>query len=96
MKAIRIREFGRPEVLKLEDAPRPKPGKDEVLIKVFADAVNPLDWKISKGLRKEKFPVRFPLIPGWDGSGEIEEAGSDIKNFRKGDEVKQCLSLKPC
>ena len=87
MKAIRIHEFGGPEVLKLEDAPRPKPDADEVLIKVFATAVNPVDWKIRKGLRKEKFPTNFPLIPGWDVSGEIEEVGSDIKNFRKGDEV---------
>ena len=87
MKAIRIHEFGGPEVLKLEDAPRPKPGKDEVLIKVFATSVNPVDWKIRKGLRKEKFPIKFPLIPGWDVSGEIEEAGTDIKNFHKGDEV---------
>jgi NADPH:quinone reductase-like Zn-dependent oxidoreductase len=87
MKAIRIHEFGGPEVLKLEDAPRPKPDADEVLIKVFATAVNPIDWKIRKGLSKEKFPTNFPLIPGRDVSGEIEEVGSNIKNFRKGDEV---------
>jgi NADPH:quinone reductase-like Zn-dependent oxidoreductase len=87
MKAIRIHEFGGPEVLKLEDAPRPEPAADEVLIKVFAASVNPVDWKIRKGLRKEKFPTNFPLIPGWDVSGEIEEVGSNIKNFRKGDEV---------
>ena len=43
--------------------------------------------RFAKGLRKEKFPTNFPLIPGWDVSGEIEEVGSDIKNFRKGDEV---------
>ena len=87
MKAIRIHEFGGPEVLKYEDAPRPEPNADEVLIKVFATSVNPVDWKIREGLRKEKFPTSFPLIPGWDVSGEIEEVGSDIKNFRKGDEV---------
>lgn len=87
MKAIRIHQFGGPEVLKLEEVPRPEPGADEVLIKVFATSVNPVDWKIRKGLRKEKFPTKFPLIPGWDVSGEIEEVGSDIKIFRKGDEV---------
>jgi NADPH:quinone reductase-like Zn-dependent oxidoreductase len=87
MKAIRIHEFGGPEVLKLEEVPRPEPGADEVLIKVFATSVNPVDWKIRKGQRKEKFPTKFPLIPGWDVSGEIEEVGSDIKIFRKGDEV---------
>jgi NADPH:quinone reductase-like Zn-dependent oxidoreductase len=87
MKAIQIHEFGGPEVLKYEDAPKPKPAADEVLIKVFASGVNPVDWKIRAGLAKGKFPVPFPLIPGWDVSGEIEEVGRDIKNFRKGDEV---------
>ncbi len=87
MKAIRIHEFGGPEVLQLEEVPRPIPAAGEVLIKVFATSVNPVDWKIREGLRKGKFPVNLPLIPGWDVSGEIEEVGSDVKNFRKGDEV---------
>ncbi|MEO8414067.1 MAG: NADP-dependent oxidoreductase [Ginsengibacter sp.] len=87
MKAIQIHEFGGPEVLKYEDAPVPIPAPDELLIKVHASGVNPIDWKIRKGPRNEKFPVKFPLIPGWDVSGEIEEVGSDIVNFRKGDEV---------
>ncbi|MEO8819573.1 MAG: NADP-dependent oxidoreductase [Ginsengibacter sp.] len=87
MKAIRIHEFGGPEVLKYEDAPIPTPKSDEVLIKVYASGVNPIDWKIRAGYGQEKFPVELPLIPGWDVSGEIEEVGSDILNFRKGDEV---------
>jgi len=87
MKAIRIHEFGGPEVLKYEDAPQPMPAADEVLIKVHASGVNPIDWKIRAGHAKGKFPVEFPLIPGWDVSGEIEEVGSNVKNFRKGDEV---------
>lgn len=87
MKAIRIHEFGGPEVLKYEDAPRPEPAEDEVLIKVYASGINPIDWKIRAGHAKGKFPVEFPLILGWDLSGEIEEVGSNIINFRKGDEV---------
>lgn len=87
MKAIRIHEFGGLEVLKYEDAPVPKPEKDEVLIKVYASGVNPVDWKIRAGLAQKSFPVELPLIPGWDVSGEIEEVGSDILNFKKGDEV---------
>src|SRR5664279_1917563 len=87
MKAIQIHEFGGPEVLKYEDATKPKPASDEVLIKVFASGVNPVDWKIRAGHAKGKFPIKFPLIPGWDVSGEIEEVGSNIVNFRKGDEV---------
>ena len=57
MKAIRIHEFGGPEVLKYEDAPRPSPAADEVLIKVYASGVNPVDYKIRAGVRKEKFPI---------------------------------------
>ena len=87
MKAIRIHEFGGPEVLKYEDAPTPKPANDEVLIKIHASGVNPVDCKIRAGLAQGKFPVELPLIPGWDVSGEIEEVGSDVLNFRKGDEV---------
>ena len=85
MKAILIHEFGGPEVLKLEEVPRPEPAADEVLIKVIATSVNPIDWKIRKG--QSRFRTKLPLIPGWDVSGEIEKVGSDIKNFRKGDEV---------
>jgi NADPH:quinone reductase-like Zn-dependent oxidoreductase len=87
MRAIVIYEFGGPEVLKLEDVPRPKPAADEVLIKIYATGVNPIDWKIREGARKDKFPTDFPLILGWDVSGVIEETGNDIKNFKKGDEV---------
>ena len=64
MKAIVIHEFGGPEVLKLEEVTRPVPQADELLIKVYATSVNPVDWKIRKGARKEKFPTNFPLILG--------------------------------
>ncbi len=87
MKAIRIHGFGGPEVLKYEDAPQPIPAADEVLIKVHASGVNPIDWKIRDGHAKGLFPINFPLTPGWDVSGEIEKVGSDILNFRLGDEV---------
>ena len=87
MKAVRIHEFGGPEVLKYDDAPQPRPGPDEVLIKIHATGVNPIDWKIRAGHAQGKFPVNFPLIIGWDVSGEIEKVGSEILNFRIGDEV---------
>ena len=87
MKAIQIHEFGGPEVLKYENAPRPVPGPDDLLIKVFATSVNPVDWKIRAGYAKGRFPVTFPLIPGGDVSGEVEEVGGNVKTFRKGDEV---------
>jgi len=87
MKAIRIHEFGGPEVLSIDDVDIPKPGKDEVLVKIHATSVNPVDWKIRAGLRKEKFPSTFPLTIGWDFSGVVEELGEKVGTFRKGDEV---------
>lgn len=86
MRAIRIHEFGGPEVLKFEDAPLPKPGPGEVLARVYASAVNPVDWKIRKGLRQEKFPSTLPLTLGWDFSGVIDDGG-DEKFFKKGEAV---------
>ena len=87
MKAIRIHNYGGPEVLKYEDAPRPEPQADEVLIRVHAAGVNPIDWKIRAGHLKDILPVSFPLILGWDLSGVIEEVGPDATRFKKGDEV---------
>jgi NADPH:quinone reductase-like Zn-dependent oxidoreductase len=87
MKAIRFHEFGGPEVLKSEDVPVPVPGHGELLIKVYASSVNPVDWKIREGKRNEKFPVNLPLIPGWDVSGVVEKTGEGVYNFKQGDEV---------
>lgn len=87
MKAVRIHEYGGPEVLELEEAPMPKPASDEVLVKVYATSVNPVDWKIREGMRKEKFPADLPLIPGWDVSGVIKNVGENVHQFREGDEV---------
>ena len=87
MKAIRIHEYGGPEVLSIDEVPVPEPGKDEVLVRVHATSVNPVDWKIREGLRKEKFPSKLPLTIGWDVSGVVEQVGEKVSNFRKGDEV---------
>ena len=75
MKAIRIHRYGGPEVLKYEDAPRPKPQAGEVLIRVHAAGVNPIDWKVREGHMKDFWPHKFPLILGWDVSGTVEEVG---------------------
>lgn len=87
MKAIRIHGYGGPEVLSIDEVPVPEPGKDEVLVRVHATSVNPVDWKIREGLRKEKFPSKLPLTIGWDVSGVVEQVGEKVSNFRKGDEV---------
>jgi NADPH:quinone reductase-like Zn-dependent oxidoreductase len=87
MKAVRIHQYGGPEVLLFEDAPRPVPGFAEVLIRVHAAGVNPIDWKIRAGYLKDVRPYTFPLILGWDVSGVVEAIGPGTGKFKKGDEV---------
>lgn len=89
MKAIRIHEFGLPEVMKLEEVERPTPAPDEILVKVYASAVNPIDMKIRDGSIMDRLHVKFqlPIILGWDAAGVVEEFGSKVTGFKKGDEV---------
>jgi NADPH:quinone reductase-like Zn-dependent oxidoreductase len=87
MKAIRAHEFGEPDVLQMDDIPVPAPQNDELLIKVVATSINPVDWKILKGGYQSKFPVSLPLTPGWDVSGVVEKTGADVQDFKPDDEV---------
>lgn len=87
MRAIRIHNYGGPEVLQYEDAPRPEPQADEVLIRVHAAGVNPIDWKVREGHMKEFWPHKFPLILGWDLSGVVEELGRGVSRIKIGDKV---------
>ncbi len=87
MKAVRMHDYGGPDVLELDEVPIPEPKHDEVLVKVYATSINPIDWKIREGLRKDKFPASLPLTPGWDVSGVIEKVGNNARRFAKGDEV---------
>lgn len=87
MKAVRIHEYGGPEVLRFEEVPRPQPAARELLIRVHAAGVNPVDWKVREGYLKDLLPYSLPFIPGWDVSGTIEAAGSGVTRFQEGDEV---------
>jgi NADPH:quinone reductase-like Zn-dependent oxidoreductase len=87
MKAIRIHEYGGSEVLMFEEAPRPQPAAGDVLIRVHAAGVNPVDWKVREGYLKDVLPYSLPFIPGWDVSGTVEAAGSGVSMFQKGEEV---------
>src|ERR1700730_6543578 len=80
MKAVRIHNYGGPEVLRFEDAPCPTPGSGELLIRVHAASVNAVDWKIRTSYLKDVFPVPLPFIPGWDVSGVVEGVGSGVTN----------------
>ena len=85
MKAIRVHEFGGPAVLKLEEIPDPKPGPGELLVRIRAAGVNPVDAYMHTGTYARKPPL--PYTPGQDGAGEIEAIGSDVTGFKPGDRV---------
>ncbi len=87
MKAIRIHEFGGPDVLRTDNIAVPAPADDEVLVKVYATSINPIDWKIRKGASQAKFPVTLPFTLGWDVSGVVEQKGDNVTGFEVGAEV---------
>jgi NADPH:quinone reductase-like Zn-dependent oxidoreductase len=87
MKAVRVHEYGGPEVLKYEDAPRPQAGPGEVLIRVHAASVNPVDWKVRNGELRQMLRYKLPMIPGWDVSGVIEAVGPQAMRLKRGDAV---------
>jgi len=85
MKAIRVHEFGGPEVLRLEDAPDLIPAADQVLVRIRAAGVNPVDAYIRTGSYARK--PSLPYTPGSDGAGEVEAVGADVKHVAVGDRV---------
>jgi NADPH:quinone reductase-like Zn-dependent oxidoreductase len=87
MKAVCIYSYGGPGVLVYEDAPRPLPGDGEVLVRVHAAGVNPVDWKIREGHLKEMLHHTLPLVLGWDVSGVVEALGANTTRLSVGDEV---------
>ncbi|QBD75134.1 NADP-dependent oxidoreductase [Ktedonosporobacter rubrisoli] len=87
MSVIRVYRYGGPEELKLEQQPRPEPQEGEVLLRVQAAGVNPLEWKIRQGLAKDFMPVTFPYTPGDDVAGIIEGLGPGVTSFEVGQAV---------
>lgn len=92
MQAIRAHDYGEPEVLVLEEALRPKPDASQVLIRLKAAGVNPMDWKVRSGAFKQFTPIQFPWTPGLEGAGIVEEVGGNVTDFKKGDEVYGMLT----
>lgn len=87
MKAVIIREYGGLEVLKLEDVPRPEPKENEVLVRVIAAGVNPIDAIIREGTSAKEFGTHLPLVPGYDIAGVVEKTGARITRLKAGDAV---------
>ncbi|MFD5827047.1 NADP-dependent oxidoreductase [Lentzea sp. NPDC060358] len=86
MRAITQNEFGGHEVLTLTDAPKPAPIPTEVLVRVHAAGINPVDWKTRAGSGMAGLQS-FPLVLGWDVSGVVEEVGFGVTTLKPGDEV---------
>jgi NADPH:quinone reductase-like Zn-dependent oxidoreductase len=88
MKAVIIHEFGGPDVMKIEEVGRPVPQSDEILVKMYASGVNPADYVVRQGGNEILKPfLKLPLGLGLDGAGKIEEIGSGVTGFKKGDKV---------
>ena len=85
MKAVRVSEFGGPEMLKIQDVPDPKPDSGQVLVRVEAAGINPVDTYIRSGTYARK--PKLPYTPGTDGGGVIEAVAANVKNFKVGDRV---------
>ncbi|MEV6365847.1 NADP-dependent oxidoreductase [Micromonospora musae] len=87
MKAIVYRRFGGPDVLELAELPPPKMQQDSVLIRVRAAGLNPADNLIRAGALAEAMDTLFPVVPGWDVAGVVEQVGPGVTEFAEGDEV---------
>jgi NADPH2:quinone reductase len=85
MRRIVVREFGAPDVMRVEEVPTPKPGPSDVLVRVRAAGVNPVETYIRSGIYARK--PALPYVPGSDGAGEVEAVGADVKQFTPGDRV---------
>jgi NADPH:quinone reductase-like Zn-dependent oxidoreductase len=84
MKAVLLHEYGGPDRLRYEDTDVPDFGDNEVLVRMRATSLNPVDWKVRSGAARERFPVEFPGILGRDLAGEVEAWGSNVTGFTKG------------
>jgi NADPH:quinone reductase-like Zn-dependent oxidoreductase len=87
MRAVVIDRYGGREVLAVRDVLRPSPAAGEILVRVRACGINPIDWKIRNGLLRPLLPRSFPHVPGSDVAGVVEEIGDQVTQFRLGDEV---------
>lgn len=93
MEAIRLHAFGDSEALVHETVPRPAPAANELLVRVRAAGVNPIDWLVWRDLLPHLVDGDLPWIPGWDLSGVVEAVGADVSGFDPGDQVYGMVRL---
>jgi|SRR6185312_602221 len=93
MKTIRIHSFGGPELLKVDTLPDPQPGPGEMLVKVGAASINPVDYKIREGAYPDVRADKLPYTLGRDISGRVEKCGAGVTQFRPGDLIYAMLGI---
>ena len=87
MKAVRIHHYGGREVLSIDDIPVPDIAPDDMLVRVVAASINPVDWKVREGYLAHMIPHALPLTLGWDVSGVVEQVGAQVTQWQVGDAV---------
>src|SRR5439155_26315418 len=93
MKAAVVHEYGGSEVFRYEDAPRPEPKDDEILVRVIAAGVNPVDAYVRQGMLSKRGLDNRPMIMGYDIAGGVEKTGAKVAKFKAGDAVYAYLSI---
>jgi NADPH:quinone reductase-like Zn-dependent oxidoreductase len=93
MRAARIHAYGDPAGVKIMEAPRPEPRHQQVLVRVKAAGVNPLDWMVAEGKARSWIDHRLPLTLGWELAGVVEQLGANVASFKPGDEVFGMIDL---
>lgn len=95
MKAMQYRGYGGPDQIGSAEVPVPRPGPSQLLVRVAASSVNPVDWKLHGGQYRWLMPVRFPSIPGFDVAGEVTETGTQVTRFKPGDRIFAMSDVRP-
>ncbi|HEY9797702.1 MAG TPA: NAD(P)-dependent alcohol dehydrogenase [Leptolyngbyaceae cyanobacterium] len=95
MKAVFINQYGSAELLQYADVEKPQIKSDQMLVKVHASSVNPIDWKIRSGMIQLLTGYNFPLILGFDVAGVVEEVGNSVTSFQVGDSIYAFLDSLP-
>jgi NADPH:quinone reductase-like Zn-dependent oxidoreductase len=87
MKAIQLKEYGGPDQLSEVSIPKPQAHTGQIVVRVIATSLNPIDPKRASGSMRQIFPLEFPFIPGSDLSGVIDSIGEGVSGFKVGDEI---------
>lgn len=87
MRAVRVHEYGAPDAIRIDQVARLAPGPGEIVVRAQAAAVNPVDWKVSDGMLRERLVMQLPFIPGGDFAGVVAEIGEGVTGFAVGEAV---------